>query len=149
MKCMFCILLESMPAAQRALLEANVNDEVLRHFAIMTIEGIYNPDPTKLVNEFHRGILMTERCARVVEARCGACGQDTCILCDAAREIRRRSNELYADREREMMEETYDNLFNSLIESVCKLHTDFAEVLREEYVKKQTWAMALNLEKGK
>ena len=138
----------SMPMETRASANAALSEPTMRYLANQFLEGISQPDPAALRKEFRRGTLMTERCARLIESRCNACGKDTCILCEAAKEIRSRSDDLYADREREMASESRSQMIDSVIDSVCNDHRTFAEILRDEHAKKEAWAFALTIERG-
>ena len=78
-----------------------------------------------------------ELCARVVERRCGACGQGGCSFCVAAADIRAAEDEVFDQIERDDAEvepkETEDERLASLLSrALCERHRPMEMFVRQE-----------------
>ena len=155
MRCSLCIIIGSIPEESRASFAVALQDEsALRYYASMYLDSMKKPDPTVIAEEVRRsqrasqrGTLISERCARLVESRCGGvpCGDDACTFCNLARDIREKSDEMYAERDLEIAEESLDELADRLIDEVCDEHRLFGALMREEQCRRQTWDLATSV----
>ena len=150
MRCILCVIIDSIPEESRVAFAAFVpsDENTLRYYVGMILDSVKKPDHSVLAKAARRGTLITERCAQLIEKRCGTCGEDTCITCDLARDIRINSDAIYADRDLELEGDTMDKITDDFIANVCDEHKIFGDLLREEQCRRQTWELALQLEKG-
>ena len=165
MKCSLCVVIASVPEESRVPFAAHVvsDESILRYYASLFLDSLKRPaDHATIVKEARRGTLMTERCARLIETHCACEGGKTetpaslkaslregarCVPCCLASEIRERSDEMYAARDLELAADTLDVIIDQLIEQVCDEHKLFGDLLREEQCRRQTWDLALQLER--
>ena len=75
------------------------------------------------------GTPMVERCARLAETICGACGEQHCVRCTVAKDIREAGPRLTAERDAELRAAVFEGILNAVIAALCPQHADFASVL--------------------
>ena len=157
MRCLLCLQVAATPMRRE-----DFTVEFLRTLAGLALDGLERTrvvcaadqgDEESTPPAADEGTLMTERCARLAEARCGACGGEACPFCSIASEIRAKSDALYAERNQELDElaqrsgevrsaRSVDDTIEACIEGLCDDHQQFGTILREEHCRRQTWALA-------
>ena len=149
MRCLICATVASEPR----LASAPLDDVPLRYIAGSLLDSVHRVNLPAMGGTMRHSTpdrpLITERCARVLEEACGACGRiHTCRGCAAAALLRERSDEIYAAHDKAVASETIDQYIDHVIGAVCEPHQRFAAILHEEHQKRQAWSLALSIEKG-
>lgn len=79
----------------------------------------------------------TERCARVVEKRCGACRSTVCAYCMAAADIREAAPRIHEETDRELAAGSKAATIEKATSALCTKHKEFGHVLASEFQRRQ------------
>ena len=85
------------------------------------------------------GVRVTERCALVVEERCGACHRAGCMSCQAALDIRNAADRVNHERDVELATFTLDDNIAAFASTLCANHSNFGQILLAEHYRRQGW----------
>ena len=125
--------------------------ELLAHVARAVIRGMVSTMRGGLKSlqtpRRRRGTCIVERCARVIEASCGACRRPDCVRCEIAAELRAAEDRVNAERDAELAELGLDEndveeVLDKMVEGLCGEHVPFGTVIVEEWYGRRTLLVA-------